>query len=141
MATADERNDRLLNNIIVYGFALAFGAVAASSQALRPTSAGFAIEFSWWTLVALLGGTTGMVPLFWVIVNTEQKNLRRASLFLVTLLGLGAFFYPLRVVPREKFAPVFVGLAVAVLALSFLAGLLLLLHRFFEKEERKGGGR
>ena len=47
-AMRSEANDeRLLNNIIVYGFSLAFGLVVASSQALRRVPTGFAIVLSW----------------------------------------------------------------------------------------------
>jgi hypothetical protein len=37
-------------------------------------------------------------------------------------------------VPQEKFRPIFIGLGVAVLALSFLATMLFLLYRYFERE-------
>jgi hypothetical protein len=121
---------------MIYGFSFAFGLVIASLQALRRTSSGFAIELTWWSLVAFLLGSAITLPCFRIIILSERKNLRRASLALVALLGLGAFFYPLRVVPKEKFRPVFIGLAVAVAALSVLATLLLKLHRFFENEEK-----
>jgi hypothetical protein len=130
-------NDRLLNNIIVLGFSVAFGLVFASLQALRRTPSGFAIQLSGWTLVALSIGTVVMAPCFHVVVFSQRRNLRRAALTFVVLVGLGAFFYPMRVVPREKFHAVFTGLAVAAVALSIVAVLLLLLRRFFEHEERQ----
>ena len=122
---------------MVYGFSLAFGLVVASLQALQPTRAGFAIEMSWWTLLAMVIGTAFTLPFFRVIVVSERKNLRRGALSVVVLLGLAAFFYPMRVVPQEKFRAVFTGLAVAVIALSVLATLLLMLHRFFETDEKQ----
>jgi len=133
--TNKAQDDRLLNRIIVYGFSLAFGLVVASLQALRPAPAGFAIVLSWWSLVALVLGAAITLPFFQVIVHSKRRNPRRAALCFVVLLGLAAFFYPMRVVPLENFRPVFVGLAVAVAALSILGGLLLVLHRFFENEE------
>src|SRR6185437_12548649 len=96
----------------------AFGLVIASLQALQPTRVGFVIELSWWTLVTLVLGAAFMLPWFRVIVYSPRKVLRRCALGLVILVGLAAFFYPLRVVPPEKMRPVFIGLAVAVLALS-----------------------
>jgi hypothetical protein len=131
------QDERLLNRIIVYGFSAAFGLVVASLQALRPTPTGFAIEFSWWTLVAFLAGTVLMLPCFSIIVYSERKGLRRGALVVVTLVGLGAFFYPTRVVPHEKMRAIFTGLAVAVIALTVMGSLLLLLHRFFEREEKR----
>lgn len=137
--TSEEQNDRLLNQIMIYGFSFSFGLVIASLQALRRTPAGFAIQVSWWSLLAFLIGAGVTLPCFQVIVRSENRNRRRVALALVALLGTGAFFYPMRVVPREKFRPVFIGLAAAVCALSVLATLLLCLYRFFENEEKRSG--
>jgi hypothetical protein len=131
------RNDRQLNAIIIYGLSLAFGAVIASLEALHPTPSGFAIVFSRWTVVAFLLGSAAMVPCFHILIHSERQYLRRAALTLVVIVGLVAFFYPMRVVPHEKYRPVFLGLAAAVAALSILASLLLLLYRFFENDEKK----
>ncbi len=131
------QNERLLNHIIVYGFSSAFGLVIASLQALKPTPTGFAIQLTWWTLFAFLAGAALMLPCFHVIVYSGRKYLRRAALAVVILVGLVSFFYPMRVVPQEKMSAVFTGLAVAVVALSVMAGLLLLLHRFFEQDEKE----
>ena len=130
----DRASDQLLPQIIVYGFALSFGLITASLQALHPRAGGFMLVFSWWTLLAFVAGAVAMVPCFHVIVFSERKPLRRAALTAVTLVGLGAFFYPLRMVPDEKYGAIFQGLAVAVFALSILAALLFILYRFFEKE-------
>lgn len=138
--TTQAQNERLLKHIIVYGFSGAFGLVVASLEALKPTTSGFDIEFSWWTLVALVAGAAIMLPCFQIIVSSERKYLRRAALSVVTLLGLGAFFYPISVVPQEGMRAVFTGLAVAVVALSVMGGLLLVLHRFFERDEKRGEG-
>jgi len=134
--TQQAQDERLLNRIIVYSLSLAFGLLAASSQALRRTPTGFAIELSWRSLVALLIGAAITLPCFLVVVHSRRKYLRRAALGLVTLLGLTAFFYPMRVVPQENYRPVLTGLAVAVGALSVLGCMLLLLHRFFERDAR-----
>jgi len=134
---SETRNDRQLNAIIVYGLSLSFGLVIASLQALHPTPTGFAIVVSPWTLAAFLLGSAAMAPCFHAIVHSASKNRRRASLTLVVLVGLFAFFYPMRVVPHEKYGPVFIGLAVAIAALSVLATLLLMLHRFFERDEKQ----
>jgi hypothetical protein len=133
----ETKNDRLLNRIIIYGFSVAFGMVLASLEALRPTTSGFAIEISRWTLVTLVVGAAGMFPWFYFIIYSQRRYLRRVALTVVTLLGLGAFFYPMRVVPEEKMRPIFIGLAAAAAALSIMGGFLLLLHHFFESEEKR----
>ncbi|HZR20398.1 MAG TPA: hypothetical protein VFE51_24160 [Verrucomicrobiae bacterium] len=132
--TSERPDDRLLNHIIIYGFSLAFGLVVASLQALRPNDAGFSLRFSWWTLLAFVIGAAIMWPWFRIIVYSESTKLRRASLVVVAIVGLTAFFYPMRLVPIEKFGAVFVGLGVAVAALSVLGALLVVLYRFFESE-------
>jgi hypothetical protein len=132
----DRATDKLLPQIMVYGFALSFGLVAASMEALHRGPGGFSVRISWWTLLAFAVGAVAMVPCFHVIVFSERKPLRRAALTVVTVLGLGAFFYPLRMVPDEKFSGIFEGLAVAFFALSVLATLLFILYRFFEKETK-----
>ena len=134
---ADTKNGRRLTQIIVYGFSFAFGIVFASLEALRPIPEGFSIELSWRTLLTLVIGTGVMLPCFQIITFSEQNHRRRMALVLVALLGIAAFFYPLRFVPREKMAAVFTGLGAAVIALFIVAGLLLLLLRFFEREEKR----
>jgi hypothetical protein len=132
----DRATDQLLPQIIVYGFALSFGLVVASLEAMHLNAGGFALRISWWTLLAFAVGAVATVPCFHVIVFSERKPLRRVALTAVTVLGLGAFFYPMRMVPDEKFRSIFEGLAVAVCALSFLATLLFILYRFFERETK-----
>ncbi len=136
--TSEAKNDRLLNHIIIYGFSFSFGSVVASLQALRPAPAGFVIELSRWSLVAFLVGAALTLPCFQIIVYSRRQHLRRLALAAVVFLGLGAFFYPIRVVPQDKVRAVFVGLAAAAVALSMVGGLLLALHRFFENEEKRG---
>ena len=137
MATSERPDDRLLNQIIVYGFALSFGLVVASLQALGPGPAGFTLSFSWGTLVAFVLGTAVMVPCFRMIVYSERRRVRRAALAIVVVVGLISFFYPMRLVPIEKFRPIFIGLSAAVAALSVLATMLVLLYRFFESENQQ----
>ncbi|HTL18686.1 MAG TPA: hypothetical protein VL793_15725 [Patescibacteria group bacterium] len=127
-------DERLLSRIIVYGFSLSFGLVVASLQALNPGPLGFTLRLSWWTLLSFGAGTGLMLPLFRTIVYSERKLLRHAALAAVVLFGLAAFFYPMRMVPSEKFGPIFIGLGVALTALAVLATFLMLLYRFFEKE-------
>lgn len=135
--TRQRQNERLLTQIIVYGFSLAFGLVIASLEALKPTTTGFTIQLSSGTLIALGIGAITLLPCFRLIVYSDRKWPRRFALGVIVLVGLGAFFYPMRVVPAEKWRAVFTGLVVAGLALSVMAGLLLLLHRFFERDEQQ----
>jgi ABC-type transport system involved in cytochrome c biogenesis permease subunit len=75
-----------------------------------------------------------MWPWFRIVMYSQRKPLRRLALLVVVMMGLAAFFYPLRMVPSEKFGAVFIGLGAAVVALSVLASMLIVLYRFFESE-------
>src|SRR5258708_13992483 len=123
---SERPDDRLLSRIIIYGFAGAFGLIAASLEALHPGPGGFSLHISIRTLLALVLSAAAMVPCFHVIVYSDNKLARRSALGLVTALGLAAFFYPLRMVPQEGFGPGVIGLVVPVLAHSFLATMLFL---------------
>lgn len=137
MAPETNNNSRRLNQIIVFGFSWAFGILFASLEALRPSSVGFALQFSWWTLFTLLAGTAVMLPCFQIIAFSTHTRHRRAVLGFVALLGIAAFFYPLRFVPREKMGAVLTGLAAALVALSCVAGALVMLRRFFERDDKQ----
>jgi hypothetical protein len=76
------------------------------------------------------------IPCFQILIYSERRGLRRAAFAIVVLIGVGGFFYPLRFVPSEKMSQIFGGLGLAVIALSVVAGLLLMARRFFEGEKR-----
>src|SRR3974390_2539763 len=98
---SEGKTDRLLNHIIIYGFSFSFGAVLASLQALRPRPNGFALQVSWWTLVAFVLGGVVVAPCFHLMIYSRRQSVRRGSLAAIVILGVAAFFYPMRMVPRE----------------------------------------
>lgn len=126
---------------MVWGSALAFGFLGAVLQALRPRPAGFTFQVSVMTFVAFaMGVAIGVV--FWRIIlnrvgGARQKSVRFLVELLVFLLGTAAFLYPLRFVPADKLPEMFTGLITAACALGLLAGLLILVGRFFESDDRK----
>jgi hypothetical protein len=56
---------------------------------------------------------------------------------IVLVLGVGAFLYPLRFVPRDKWPEIRIGLITAVCALSGVACLLWGVKRFVDADERE----
>src|SRR5581483_6004134 len=83
----------------------------------------------------------GFVVIFWRIMlsragGARQKSLRFWAELLLLLLGMAAFLYPLRFVPREKLPEMFTGLITAVCALSLLGGLLVMMGRFLESDDK-----
>jgi hypothetical protein len=127
-------NSRVLNRIIVVGLSMAFSALIASLETLRPAPSGFAFEFSWKTLASFAVGLAVVVPCFRAIVYSQSKPRRFSALIVVGLIGIASFFYPLRFVPREKYSAIFGGLALAAVALCIVVALLLMARRFFEKD-------
>ncbi len=135
------KNEREIFLIMKLGTAIGFGCAAASLQALRASPTGFSFHVSYLTLVAFLVGAAAVFACWKIILNrsasSRQKTLRLGVGWLLLLLGVGAFLYPLRFVPREKFPDLFVGLVAAVCALSIGASILLLISRFLEADERE----
>ena len=133
---SEQDTDRLMGRIMVYGLSLGFSAVVATLETLRVQPSGFAFEVTWRTFVALLVAGLVLVPCFRVIVHSPRKVPRRFAMVTVSIIGVGAFFYPLRFVPHEKMGDIFTGLGLAALALAAVGGCLLWVRRFFERDEK-----
>ena len=135
------KNERDIFLIMKFGTALGFGCAAASLQALRASPTGFSFHVSSLALLAFMVGAAAVFACWKIILNRSanhrQKTLRFGVGLGLLLLGVGAFLYPLRFVPRDKFPDLFIGLVTAVCALSIGAGILLLISRFFESDERE----
>ncbi len=130
--TVESQNDRTLNRIIVYALSVSFSGLLASLEALRPAPHGFVLRPSWATVLAFFAGAAVVVPCFQILVYSTRPARRRIAVALVALIAMGSFFYPLRFVPRENLISVFLGLGVAVVALSIVGSFLLMTRRFFE---------
>lgn len=123
-------------NILVYGLSLSFGGVLASLATVRATAHGFTLEYSSATIIAFVCGSALMVPCFKAIFSPVRKGFRRIAWVVVITIGLSGFLYPLRFMPVEKRRDISIGLVSAVIALSGIAGLLLLSHRFLEADAK-----
>ena len=131
-------NERVLKQIIIWGSALAGGFGAASLEALRPNVT-FVISPA--TAIAFLGGVA-LVAAFWKSLfhpstGSIQRFFRFATSALLVAGGVAGVIYPLRFVAPAQFPALITGLAVAVCALSGVAGLLYLCKRFLDDDERK----
>jgi hypothetical protein len=139
----DSKTQRRLYPIFTFSTALAFGCMLGTLEALRPDADGFHFEVSYKTLIAFVAGGAIAFPVWRLILNGTrlgQRNLNFATgtmVVLLLVLGVGAFLYPLRYVPREKWPEIRTGLITAVCALSCVAGLLWGVKRFVDSDEKK----
>jgi hypothetical protein len=143
----DSPNQRRLYPVFTISTALAFGCMLATLETLRPDSAGFSFEFSYKTVIAFLAGAAIAFPVWRLILNGTRLGQRQLSLatggmvVLLLVVGVGAFLYPLRFVPRDKWPEIRTGLVTAVCALSGVACLLWGVKRFTDADEKTGEGK
>ena len=123
--------------IIVYGLSLSFSVLIASMQTVRATATGFTFDFNRGTLLAFVIGAALVVPCFQAIFYSKRVGLRRVALVVVIAIGLAGFIYPLRFVQGEARPAIFIGLTVAVCALSIVGVLMLLVSRFLARDEKQ----
>jgi hypothetical protein len=130
-------DDRPVFRIIIYCLSLAFSGLIASLETLRPTTSGFSFHLSWRTLLTFLIGVAIFVPCFKTIFLSPNKRGRVAGLALVVVVGLVSFLFPLRFVPTEEFGALFTGLSIAVCFVSTIGGILFVISRFLNADERQ----
>ncbi len=128
-------NSRPLMRIVFFSTALAFGAAAASAQALQFGAGGFGFKFSIGTLVAFLLGA-GSAFLFWHLAGGGRSGVWKSSLLMIAV-GLGLFLYPLRFVQTRLLPEVAIGLTTAVFALSVLGFLVWQVKRALDADEKE----
>ncbi len=129
---AEIKNTEQVLRIATVSTALAFGALAASTEALRSNAAGFCFQASFRTAVAAVIGGAGAV-LYWKLAGRGLADARKGA-WLLVLAGLGFFLYPLRFVSPEKLAETLQGLAFAVVALSTVGFMLWRVKRFLDED-------
>ena len=130
-------DDRPVFRIIVYCLSLAFSVLIASLETLRPTTSGFSFHLSWRTLLTFFIAVAVFVPCFETIFLSPNKRGRVAGMALVVVVGLVSFLFPLRFVPTEEFGALFTGLSIAVCFLSTIGGILFVISRFLNADERQ----
>ncbi len=136
--SAQSRNERDIRRIMIAGTAIGFGFMAASLEALRPSPNGFTFQITARTFLAFALGVAAVIP-FWKVAfglvtgnRTRSRHVWAALLLLV--VGVAAFLYPTRFVPSEKRHDLYIGLVLAVFALSVLASILVMIGRFLEAD-------
>ncbi|MDB6027779.1 MAG: hypothetical protein JWM68_4002 [Verrucomicrobiales bacterium] len=119
---------------MIYGSAFGTGVAMATIQSLRPD---FSFQISFSTLVAFVLGTVGLIA-YWKLIFSPRpsRRLRSVATFIVAVVGILCFLYPIRFIAPNKWPELAEGLFRAVFALSAGAALLLSCKRFFDADEQ-----
>lgn len=137
-----DKNTQDIIRIASFATAVGFGFGAASMQALEKTSSGLSFDFSAMTAVAFIIGAVIALG-FWRLLarslaadkpNTKALNAAVAGLVVMAIAG---FLYPLRFVAEEKYADLWIGLGLAVMALSLVGAVLWKLIRILNKDAER----
>lgn len=130
------KNERDIQRIIKVGTAIGFGCMVASLESLRSDSTGFSFQITARTFLAFILGFAVMFPFWKIVFNLVSGNRQRSrhvwGALLLLLIGAAAFLYPSRFVPAEKLHDMYIGLALAVCAISLVAWLIFTTGRFLE---------
>lgn len=138
----DTPTQKRLYPIFTLSTALAFGSMLATLEALRPDGDGFTFQVTYKTAIAFLAGGAIAFPVWRIILNGTRLGQRQMSfatgtmVVLLLVVGVGAFLYPLRFVPRSKWPEIRTGLITAACALSCVACLLWGVKRFMDTDEK-----
>lgn len=130
-------DDRPVFQIIVYCLSFAFAVLVASLETLRSAGSGLTFAISWNTCGVFIIGALIFVPCFKIIFLSPSKARRVVALGLIVVIGLLSFLYPLRFVRVEQFGAIFTGLTIAVCALSTIGGILFVINRFLNADQRR----
>jgi hypothetical protein len=132
-----EQLDQDLKRVIVVATAISFGCMFAALQTLgpnvNPTSFSFKVTGN--TGVAFLVGAASVLPFWKIIFDSRQSFSRISMILLCSLVGAGAFLYPLRFIPKEKMPEIFTGLGLAVFALSTIGAFLVKIGQALQNGE------
>ena len=117
---ASSGNASTLFKIAGIGASLGFGVMVATLFALKSVPNGFAFELNAGTIISFFAAAA-FAWFYWKMVErmaTEKAPQQRKKKFVVfsiglVLVGLVSFAYPMKFIPPEKRADVFIGLALA----------------------------
>lgn len=152
MNTSQKSSSSALFHIAGAASALAFGVMMATLFAVERTSSGLVFRLNALAVIAFLVAAP-VAWFYWRLIarmateNAPEQRRKKFVTFSAGLLfiGLLAFLYPLKFVPPEKRADVFVGLALAFMCIGGVGFVMLKVRKFLEadlksseEEDRKG---
>lgn len=123
---------------------MAFGAMVASLFAVKPIPNGLGFELTAGAVIAfVLAGTVAWF--YWRMIermasgNAPEQKRKRFKLFSAGLavVGIVSFLYPLKFVPEEKRADVFIGLSLAIGCITGVGFVMWHVKKFLEADQRQ----
>src|SRR5215217_7731413 len=137
-------NASTLFKIAGIGASLAFGVMVATLFALKSAPNGFAFELNVGTFVSFFAAAA-FAWFYWKMVErmaTEKAPQQRKKKFLVfsiglVLVGLVSFAYPMKFIPAEKRADVFIGLALAAACITGVGVVMWKVKRFLDADLKR----
>ena len=123
------KNERDLPTVVAFSSALPFGAMLAVLQALRFTKSEISFDFSIWTAIAFLVGSTSLFAYLRLVFTCGQRTpraFRYGGLVVLGLMTSVAFIYPFRLRQLDQLAQRFAGVGAA---LCFIAAGLTMVYR------------
>jgi hypothetical protein len=123
------------------GASIAFGAMVASLFAVKATQEGLVFELNVATVLAFFVAAV-VAWFYWRLVarmagdNAPQQRKKKFVVFSAGLLlvGLVSFLYPLKFVPPEKRADVFIGLTLAFGCIAGIGFVMWKVKRFLDAD-------
>jgi hypothetical protein len=136
------QSEQLFFRIASGATAFALGVLLAAVASLQRQTGGFRLHFGIPSLVAFAAGAAlGWV--YWRIVAPGAAApprpgwVRPVASLLLALVGICAFVYPVRFLPRESLPEVLLGLVLAALALATGGMFLWALKRFLDRDTQR----
>jgi hypothetical protein len=126
------------------GASVAFGAMVASLFAVKATPEGLAFELNLATVLAFVAA--GIFAWFyWRMVarmaadKAPEQRRRKFIAFSVGLMlvGVVSFLYPLKFIPAEKRADVFIGLALALACITGVGFVMWKVKKFLDADMKR----
>ena len=135
-----------LEKLIVWGSAFACGGMLASLAFIDHGATGNLVLRYHWTAIPLLVFGIVATATFWHLLfgtalqnGVRQHRSLKIAGFILLLIGVCAFAYPMRFIPPEKRGEALGGLSIAVLVLSGVGFLIVKTIQWINQNEPKDG--
>jgi uncharacterized BrkB/YihY/UPF0761 family membrane protein len=132
----ESKSERDFSTVVAFSSTLAFGAMLAVLQALRVSKSESSFDFSIWTAIAFLVGSTSLFAYLRLVFTCGKRTpraFRYGGLVVLGLMASVALIYPLRLRQLDQLGQRFAGVGAA---LCFIAAGLTMVYRVVLAAER-----